>query len=75
MKAATLASLLSVAGCAHAPAIATRPVPRIADTPQLVVNPPPRTLYRYVGRVEGVRMSGESSASGAPAFTWSATRD
>lgn len=57
MKAATLASLLWVAGCAHAPAITTRPVPRVADTPQLVANPPPRTLYRYVGRVEGVARS------------------
>jgi SAM-dependent methyltransferase len=32
-------------------------------------------VRRYVGRVEGGRMSGESHADGAPAARWSATRD
>jgi len=44
------------AGCAHAPAPIV-PAPPAHDTPELVVSPPPRTLYRYVGRVEGVARS------------------
>ena len=40
-------------GCAHAPAPVAA-APPVHDTPELVVSPPPRTLYRYVGRVEGV---------------------
>jgi hypothetical protein len=51
-----LIPLLLAAGCAHAPA-APVAAPRALDTPQLVMSPPPRTLYRYVGRVEGVASS------------------
>ncbi len=57
-----LALLTLVAGCAHAPP----PVvvaPRALDTPELVVNPPPRTLYRYIGRVEGVARSPDPVAA------------
>jgi hypothetical protein len=45
-----------VAGCMHssAPAVVA---PRALDTPQLVENSPPRTLYRYIGRVQGVARS------------------
>lgn len=49
-------------GCTHAPP----PVvvaPRALDTPELVVNPPPRTLYRYIGRVEGVARSADPVAA------------
>jgi hypothetical protein len=48
-------SILAVA-CGHAPPSAAAAA-RALDTPQLVVSPPPRTLYRYVGRVEGVACS------------------
>ena len=48
--------LLATLGCAHAPP----PPPHVEksyDTPELTVNPPPPTLYRYVGRVRGVTRS------------------
>jgi hypothetical protein len=45
--------LLASLGCAHTP-LAPPPVAKSFDTPQLTVNPPPPTLYRYVGRVRGV---------------------
>ena len=50
-----IASLLLATACSHAPP--PQVVPRVLDTPQLVVNPVPRTLYRYIGRVEGVASS------------------
>lgn len=46
-------ALLAPLGCAHAPA-APAHAARSYDTPELTVNPPPPTLYRYVGRVQGV---------------------
>ena len=45
--------LLASLGCAHTPP-APPPVAKSFDTPELTVNPPPPTLYRYVGRVRGV---------------------
>ncbi len=56
LRPLVLAPFILVAGCTHAPAPIVL-APRALDTPQLVVNPPPRTLYRYVGRVEGVARS------------------
>ena len=35
-------------------------VARAVDTPLLVVNPPPRRLYRFIGRVEGVARSSDA---------------
>jgi len=56
LRSVAIASFLAAAGCSHAPP--PRVVaPRALDTPQLVVNPVPRTLYRYIGRVEGVARS------------------
>jgi hypothetical protein len=56
LRATAFALLLLAAACTHAPppvAVA----PEALDTPQLVVSPPPRALYRYIGRVEGVARS------------------
>jgi hypothetical protein len=56
LRATAFALLLLAAACTHAaPPVAV--APQALDTPQLVVSPPPRTLYRYVGRVEGVARS------------------
>ena len=55
-RAPAFALLLLAAACTHAPPPVV-PAPQALDTPQLVVSPPPRTLYRYVGRVEGVARS------------------
>jgi hypothetical protein len=49
--------LAACAGCTHAPPPVVTHAPSAIDTPLFVVNPPPRTLYRYVGRVEGVARS------------------
>lgn len=55
MRTSILACLLLAAGCSHAPPPQARTaLPRVYDSPQLVTNPPPHTLYRYVGRVRGV---------------------
>lgn len=56
LRSLILASSFLVVGCSHAP-----PPPvvtaRVLDTPELVVSPPPHTLYRYIGRVAGVASS------------------
>ena len=53
-----LVALVTLAGCAQT--LPMHPVPPpVYDTPALVVNPPPRTLYRYVGRVRGVARTGD----------------
>lgn len=50
-----MVSLLFAAGCAHAPSAISAPTAAGAiDSPMLVSSPPPRTLYRFVGRVQGV---------------------
>jgi hypothetical protein len=46
--------LLAPLGCAHTPPAPAHLAPKSHDTPELTVNPPPQTLYRYVGRVRGV---------------------
>ena len=47
--------LLCCAACAHDPNVVARVVaPRALDTPALWTDPPPRSLYRFVGRVQGV---------------------
>jgi hypothetical protein len=56
LRSSAILVLLLAGGCAHAPApllAATRAL----DTPQLVASLPPRSLYRYVGRVEGMASS------------------
>jgi len=57
LRATAFALTLLAAACTHAPPPAVVVAPQALDTPQLVVSPPPRTLYRYVGRVEGVARS------------------
>jgi hypothetical protein len=63
IRATGFALTLAAAGCAHAPPASTTsaPAPRAAaiETPLLVVNPPPHTLYRYIGRVRGVARSSD----------------
>lgn len=75
IRATGFALTLAAAGCAHAPLATTMSTsasteaPRAAaiETPLLVVNPPPHTLYRYIGRVRGVARSSDlvSAASAA----------
>jgi hypothetical protein len=59
MRSTVLALSVAAAGCAHAPARPPARARRSIETPQLVVNPPPRTLYRFVGRVAGVARTGD----------------
>jgi hypothetical protein len=54
LRSFALAVVLTAVGCAHGTPAAVTRAPAAVDTPQLVINPPPRTLYRYVGRVRGV---------------------
>lgn len=56
IRSTALALSLLAPACASAPPPVV-PAPHALDTPQLVASPPPRTLYRYVGRVEGVARS------------------
>jgi hypothetical protein len=53
-----LLPILMTLGCAHAPSAHERATAlRAVDTPALWASPPPRTLYRFVGRVHGVARS------------------
>lgn len=57
IRSLPVALSLAAAGCLHAPPPVITRSPRAVDSPQLVFSPPPRTLYRFVGRVEGVARS------------------
>ena len=63
MRSLPLLLLLSCFGCAHGADATARVVPRVYDTPALMTNPPPHTLYRYVGRVRGVAHSNDFVAA------------
>jgi hypothetical protein len=71
-----LVSILTLAGCASA--IPLRPVHSTAvDTPMLMFNPPPPTLYRFVGRVRGIARTSDFVAAAHAAnddLRWKAHR-
>ena len=56
MQKLLLSILLVSTACAHDPNVVAARVaaPRAVDTPALWTSPPPRALYRFVGRVQGV---------------------
>jgi hypothetical protein len=63
MRWLPLTLVLAGAGCVHAPSAISAVTARAVDTPMLVTNPPPRTLYKFVGRVQGVARSSDLVAA------------
>ncbi|HXU74037.1 MAG TPA: hypothetical protein VN947_32175 [Polyangia bacterium] len=62
MRISILCVLAALAGCAHQ-APPRLPPPPVFDTPALVFNPPPRALYRFVGRVRGIARTSDFVAA------------